>query len=648
MWRRREWLFSGSNALRVALAILACVPWCAATAHQAPSGTSGGEVSSAMAPMLSNLQPVNIMVGVRDARGLPIEELATVRITSNVRRVFRNLDTKESADVSFANLLEGPYDVTVECPGYRTAQEHLDVTGGAAFFRAYIYLHAVTDPSTSNEAPKGMALAPKAVGEIDKGLAAMRKKDFESAQKHFTKASTISPGNSDVYYLRGSAELRMEQSEPARKDFEKAVALEPDHEKALLVLGEMQLKGGDSGAAIQTLNRTVTAKGAGWRTYYLLSAAYANLQQWKEADRAAQRAVALAGSQAAAPMLLMGDIRLAGGDQATARDLWQKIVGNYPTSPQVADAKAKLAALSSGNAASTGTSKLTVAAAVDEVDESRPWAPPDIDSKEYYVTPEASCDLDDVLSRGMRRMKTQLVNLEKFTALEHIEHQEIDRHGLAGPIKTRQFSYIVFVHPFQKDSVYLEEDRGGGGAAIVNFPTSLATVGLNSLGLSVLQPAYRPGFVYKCEGVATVRGQAAWQVRFEEKKDSQLGVRRWQREGTIYNIPVRGRIWLSTTTFDIVRVETELLEPVMNLELTRDHLEVEYGPVNFNAGMQLWLPWSAEMYLELHGKRYHHKHYLTDYLLFGVDTSTKIALPKVPEPPPGEEAKPDAAKPPQQ
>jgi hypothetical protein len=40
------------------------------------------------------------------------------------------------------------------------------------------------------------------------------------------------------------------------------------------------------------------------------------------------------------------------------------------------------------------------------------------------------------------------------------------------------------------------------------------------------------------------------------------------------------------------------------------------------------------MHMELHGHRYHHKHYLTDYMLFGVDTSNKIGKPKEPPPPP--------------
>jgi hypothetical protein len=56
--------------------------------------------------------------------------------------------------------------------------------------------------------------------------------------------------------------------------------------------------------------------------------------------------------------------------------------------------------------------------------------------------------------------------------------------------------------------------------------------------------------------------------------------------------------------------------------------------VNFSAGnTTLWLPWSAEMHMELRGRRYHHKHYLTDYMLFGVDTNNKIGKPKNVPPP---------------
>ena len=175
--------------------------------------------------------------------------------------------------------------------------------------------------------------------------------------------------------------------------------------------------------------------------------------------------------------------------------------------------------------------------------EERPWAPPDVDSKEYAIAPGVSCNAEEIIPRAMLREKSQLENLEKFGATEHIEHQEIDKNGVPGPLKVHNFNYLVFVYPYKNDSVFLEENRDGG-SGVADFPTSLVTTGLNSLGINVIQPAYRPGYNYQCEGLSSIRGEAAWQVRFEEKPNANLDVRRWQRSGTIYNIPLKGRIWL--------------------------------------------------------------------------------------------------------
>jgi hypothetical protein len=39
-------------------------------------------------------------------------------------------------------------------------------------------------------------------------------------------------------------------------------------------------------------------------------------------------------------------------------------------------------------------------------------------------------------------------------------------------------------------------------------------------------------------------------------------------------------------------------------------------------------PWYAELFMELHGKRYHHRHTLTNYALFSVDTTHSFSAPK--------------------
>ena len=106
------------------------------------------------------------------------------------------------------------------------------------------------------------------------------------------------------------------------------------------------------------------------------------------------------------------------------------------------------------------------------------------------------------------------------------------------------------------------------------------------------------------------------------------GVRRWHPGVKSFDVPVKGRIWISSPNFAVLRIESDIREPVEALELTKDHLLVEYGPVNFSAGnVQLWLPWSPDMYTEYKGKRYHNRHFLSDYMLFGVDSTHKIGKP---------------------
>jgi hypothetical protein len=232
-------------------------------------------------------------------------------------------------------------------------------------------------------------------------------------------------------------------------------------------------------------------------------------------------------------------------------------------------------------------------------------------------------------------MNSELVDFEKFTATEHIEHQDIDRYGWPGPVKTHDFSYVVFVHPFGENSFYLDEVRDGANGQS-GFSDVIISTGLNSLGVNVLQPFYRDRFYYACEGLTNLRGQAVWQIHFEEKRGAKgEGVRAWHWGITTYDVAIKGRIWISSASYAVLRIETDLRDPVAGLGLTKDHLLVDYGSVNFSArNVQLWLPSSADMYVELRGKRYHHRHFLSDYLLFDVDATDKISKPKELPPPP--------------
>jgi Flp pilus assembly protein TadD len=513
----------------------------------------------------------------------------------------------------------------------------------------FVYLPREAEVNSQIQKPLGITTSPRLQSEVDKGLESLHKRQFELARTHFVKGMQLAPGNPDVVYLLGVSEMGLNHLELARQNFEHALSLDPGHERALLSLGEMQLQAGEFSAAIATLEKAFQKNGASWRTHLLLASAYAKGGRLPDAETHAQRAADLAREKGAEALLLLGEVQQAERKLPEAGNTFKELVSKFPGDPAAPEAKKRLASLSAPRPGATAPAQPAELASLPVPTSpriellpanERPWAPLDIDSREFPLAENAACNAEEILLRAQRRMKTVLLNFEKFTATEHIDHQEIDRLGRPGPVQSRDFSYIVFVKHYAGDSFFLEEDRRSQ-TNDASFPTSLATTGLNNLGVSILQPATREEFVYECEGLANIRAKATWQIRFQEKKGSSGGIRDWRRDGKLYQVPIKGRIWISSASFDVLRIETDLLAPVEVLRLSRDHLLVDYGPVNFaRANTSLWLPWSAEMHMELRGHRYHHKHYLTDYMLFEVDTNHKIGKPKEPPPLPATQGAP--------
>ncbi|PYT72939.1 MAG: hypothetical protein DMG39_08180 [Acidobacteria bacterium] len=307
---------------------------------------------------------------------------------------------------------------------------------------------------------------------------------------------------------------------------------------------------------------------------------------------------------------------------------------NFPSDADAAEAKAQIAALNKlmAQVVSHVATSRTPAPEPLPVASLRSSAPPDIDSKEYPTAEDVACKESDVTQRTQVRTARQLGNFERFLATERIEHQEVDAYGNPGPPKTKDFTYIVFLeHP--QPGVSFVNERRDGGENLDFFPSSLATLGLLGLGVNIFDPHYSADLEYKCEGLGNWRGQAAWRMRFEQKKGVPSQIRTWRNSRGVFPIPLKGRVWIAASSYDVLHVETDLREPVSELQLSRDHLMVDYGPVKFDKdNTTLWLPWSAEMFMELRGKRYHHLHALTNYMLFSVDTGTGMAMPKTQSP----------------
>ncbi len=595
-------------------------------------GAGAGQRSNSPSFPTAWEQPVDVLVSVREPSGMPLAGSAIVKLYSP-RGAFLTAATQDGSTATFSRIMSGEYEVEVTASGYKTAKEHASVYASGASCTVYVYLHPESETLTASAPPGATTMTPRVQGEIDKGLDKMRRHQYDAARAQFEKAAKLAPGNPDIQYLQGMLEYTQEHFDAARAKFQAALSIYPSHERSLLSLGELQLRTGDSGAAAQTLEKAYQVNGADWRTHWLLANAYAQQKNYEKALPHVTRAVEIGKEHAAPAWILLGQILVQQDKREDAKKAFETVVRSFPNDPAVNEAKSQLAALNRAvvtavSNPSTPVQPAPLLAPSTPVVVVRPWAPGDIDSKEYPTVQDVSCSENDLVQRTQIRMMYQLGNFEKFLATEHIEHQEVDGNGIPGPAREKDFNYLIFVQHPRPGMSFLEEMRDGG-SNLNSFPTSLATQGLAALALSVFDSNYQGDLVYKCEGLGTWRGQAAWRLRFEQRKGVPSRIRLWRNGRGTYSIPLKGRVWVGASSYDVLHIETDLREPVKELELTRDHLLIDYGPVKFERGATtLWLPWDAEMFMELRGKRYHHTHTLRNYMLFSVDTGNTIGKPK--------------------
>ena len=253
--------------------------------------------------------------------------------------------------------------------------------------------------------------------------------------------------------------------------------------------------------------------------------------------------------------------------------------------------------------------------------------PPGVDDVVPAVSPGVACDLPAVLHGAGERMIQLISNLEKFSATEHVIHFSVDKAGVLRDRETRSFEYVVAVSQNGVQAFLLDEYRNG----VYNpfqFPQSISTDGLPVMA-AIFHPVMVPDFKYSCEGLGQWNGRPSWQVRFEQRPDRPGRMRNYNIGGNVYTVALKGRAWIDAGTYQILRLETDLVQPVKEMQLTHERLSIEYAEVQFHShNVQLWLPKSAELYWERRNHRYYRRHDFTNFKIFSVDTDQKYQRPK--------------------
>ncbi len=572
-----------------------------------PDVFAEAQVPSAGGLMRVSMASVEIVLTGPDGQAL--RRVAVVTLLNVNGQRYREEVTR-GGRVWFGGVAVSEYNARIVAPGYVTTTKNIRLKNSEDL-KLTVQLEAVSEGIDAITEREFAALGAKWQKELGKAIEALRAQKTGEARASLEKVLKVAPQNPEVQYLFGVCEQIQKNEEKAKAYWTKTLELDPLHYRALMSMSEALLEENQLAEAVSYLERAEKAEPTAWRPHALFAEAYLKQGKSDEAVRQARRAQELGhGKAAAVEPILVAALRMQGSEEGASAPLQQP---------------AKSAAKKSSN-----TTESLIAR--EDLSEALPsnWMPADIDEKVGALEPGAVCPVDDVLKKTAERIQEFLGNVDRFTATESLQHEWIDKTGVPEERIERKFNYVVGIQEIRSGYFNVSESRIGKEGSN-EFADGLATNGLPAMIL-IFHPTNIANFEITCEGLAQRSEGKAWQLHFRQRLDRPNTIRAFRigQFGKSHPINLKGRAWVSADTFQVLRLETQLIAPVPEINLKADHTEVEYGPVHFNKkNVDMWLPQTAVAYSFWLGKRSRQSHTFSNYALFSVEDKQKISDPKI-------------------
>ncbi len=589
----------------------------------------------------------SIVVRVLGPQNMTLRQQAFVRLYSiNSGVLLSGGMTNLDGSISFNNLPSaGYYTVEVSAAGYQTQRKTFEVTDTSMTFAEV----DVTMQSASGESAATYTAASNLPGKarrhIDKGILAFRAANYKRAQKELTDAYNVAPKSGVTNYLLGVLYLQMKDLQQSERYFTNAVTIEPKDVPALIGLGHLRYQKGDLKGSADTLQKAIAIDPKQWEALWLLAEIDLRQRNFQKAQKEAESAVELGKGAANGAEFIEAVASAELGQTSVALKTFQAFLRDAPSDPNAPTARQLAGRLEMEAAArpvatfpaaigpapsraeppvaSSSAAAVAVSAPTLPLPD---WEPAGVDQEKPPIADGVTCPSAQVIREAGERVSELVDSVNRIEATEKVTHEELSTMGHPVFTEKREFDYLISITDSTSGILNVSEDRQGEGSS--QFLGHVSMFGLADLPL-IFHPSLRRDFQMTCEGLGRWQGRATWLVYFRQRPDRPEQVRSYQLlDGSSYTVGLKGRAWIAADTYQIVRIEAELMKALPQIGLGSEEDVIEYGPVPFDTKKTvLWLPSSADIYYFYQHRPYHRHHAFTGYRLFSVSTTQKIGQP---------------------
>jgi len=583
-----------------------------------------------------------------EEKAVSLDRSARVDLTNLANHVGGFLIVPGHEAAVFVNTVLGKYVISVTAVGYLSESQEISALSPARQ-NVDIVLHRDPAAVTLNEA-SGL-MPPKARKETRRAVSLLKSGDLNNAEKRLKRAYASAPSNADLNFLLGYLYFQKNDYAQAGTYLGTAASLNPHSAQTLTLLGRTKLALQNYPEAQSTLEQAILVDPEDWLPHNLLADTYLHRNEYSKARDEAQIAVAKSArygkSASGAAQLTRGQALIGLGQKSEGIQALQVFLKESPPENMIEPVHALIKRVEEGDQApaaglATTTSPGALIAMPKLVLSMQTWRPPDIDDVKPSLEPGVTCSCAQVLVGAGQRVQELVHDINRFTADEDLFHKSLDGAGLSTHAETRKYNYAATIS--SKAGSISIEDYSEDRVPQSGYPDGIGSTGFITLAL-VFHPEMQGDFDFDCEGQAKWFEKPTWLVHFRQRPDRPNRMQDYTVAGQTYRIDLKGRAWISSDTSQIVHIEADIINPMHEIQMLSEHQVVEYGPVPFaRKNAVLWLPKNVEIYFDIRKRRYY-RHYTFDhYMLFDVDVSDKVKLPRdtaASEPAPSTQKSPD-------
>lgn len=239
--------------------------------------------------------------------------------------------------------------------------------------------------------------------------------------------------------------------------------------------------------------------------------------------------------------------------------------------------------------------------------------------------------LSAILAAVGKNVADMFANLPNMCAVEQIHQERLNQKGKPSFGKDYEYRYLALM-PEEKWGPSLNEYRadmkGHGTASLGLSDNAMLTAGFISAPL-VFHPAYQQGSLFRLLGRQKVNGRMNYVIAFAEQPAKSSLAGQFVYGTTVFSTYSQGLAWIDAENDQIIRMSSDLLEPLPQVRLDKETTDIKFGAVGFKQlPRKFWLPNTVTVTVDWNERVYRNNHNYSEFLLSQVNSTERIAKPK--------------------